>query len=140
MLRIRLARAGAKKRPFYHIVVADVRAPRDGRYRERLGFYNPVAQEGEIIRLEKDRISYWLSQGAQVSDRVHRLLAKEGLMPERIIPDQTKKNKPHAKALELKKAREEKLKAKAEAEAEEAAATESQEETAESVEETSVAS
>lgn len=75
MLAIRLARGGSKKRPFYHINVTDSRNSRDGRYIERLGFFNPVAAgQEERIRLDQDRISHWVSQGAQVSDRVAKLL------------------------------------------------------------------
>ncbi len=75
MVTIRLARAGAKKRPFYHIVAADSRSPRDGRYIERLGFFNPIASGREQkLKLEQARIDYWLSQGAQPSERVVRLI------------------------------------------------------------------
>lgn len=75
MVTIRLARAGAKKRPFYHIVVADSRSPRDGRFIERLGFYNPIAVGAEEkLRINNDRIEYWVSQGAQPSSAVSRLL------------------------------------------------------------------
>jgi len=75
MVRIRLSRGGATKRPFYHIVVTDRRNRRDGRYIERLGFFNPVAagQETEL-KLDLDRAEYWLAQGAQASDRVARLI------------------------------------------------------------------
>jgi len=75
MVTIRLARAGAKKRPFYHIVVTDSRSRRDGRYIERLGFYNPVAtgQEREL-ELDLERANYWLGQGAQLSERVSKLI------------------------------------------------------------------
>ena len=75
MVTIRLARTGAKKRPFYHIVVADSRRARDGRYIERVGFFNPIAVGGEEgLRIERDRIDHWISQGAQPSDRVAKLL------------------------------------------------------------------
>ena len=75
MVTIRLARAGAKKRPFYHIVVADSRAPRDGRYIERLGFYNPMpAGQDEALRFDRERIDYWLSQGARASARVAKII------------------------------------------------------------------
>ncbi len=75
MVTIRLARTGAKKRPFYHIVVADSRRARDGRYIERVGFFNPIAEGGEErLRIENDRIDHWISQGAQASDRVAKLL------------------------------------------------------------------
>lgn len=75
MVTIRLSRTGAKKRPFYHIVVADSRNPRDGRYIERLGFFNPIATGSEErLRLDQERITHWVSQGAQTSDRVAQLV------------------------------------------------------------------
>jgi small subunit ribosomal protein S16 len=75
MVAIRLARAGAKKRPFYHLVAADSRAPRNGRYIERLGFYNPLAAEGqEGMRLNLERIDYWVSVGGQLSERAGKLV------------------------------------------------------------------
>ncbi len=75
MVTIRMARGGAKKRPFYHIVVTDSRNRRDGRFIERLGFFNPVATEKEeAMRINRERVDYWLSQGAQASDRVASLL------------------------------------------------------------------
>lgn len=75
MVVIRLARAGAKKRPFYNIVVADQRCPRDGRYIEKIGFYNPIAAgKEEPIRINRERIEYWVSKGAQVSIRVAHIL------------------------------------------------------------------
>ncbi len=75
MVTIRLARAGAKKRPFYHIVVADSRRARDGRYIERVGFFNPIAVGGEeSLRIERARVDHWISKGAQPSDRVAKLL------------------------------------------------------------------
>jgi small subunit ribosomal protein S16 len=75
MVTIRLARGGAKKRPYYHVVVADSRKPRDGRFIERLGFFNPIAVEGEErVRLDTDRIAHWQSQGASTSAAVTRLL------------------------------------------------------------------
>lgn len=71
MVTIRLSRGGAKKRPFYSIVVQDSRKPRDGRFIERVGFYNPSAVGGEeALRLNQDRIDYWVGKGAQVSERV----------------------------------------------------------------------
>ncbi len=79
MVTIRLARGGSKNRPFYHIVVTDSRNSRDGRYIERLGFFNPFARGNEeTLRLEEERISYWKSVGAQPSDRVAKLL-KDGV-------------------------------------------------------------
>lgn len=78
MVTIRLARGGAKKRPFYHIVVTDSRSRRDSRYIERLGYYNPRAKGQEVrLNLENDRIDYWLGQGAQASERVAKLLKDE---------------------------------------------------------------
>lgn len=75
MVTIRLARGGAKKRPFYHLVVADSRRARDGRYIERLGFFNPVARGNEErIRVDIERINYWIGKGAQASGRVNQLL------------------------------------------------------------------
>ncbi len=75
MVTIRLARSGAKKRPFYHLVVADSRKPRDGRFIERLGFYNPIAVENEErLRIDRGRVDYWRSHGAQTSQAVRRLL------------------------------------------------------------------
>ena len=83
MLTIRLARAGAKKRPFFHITVADSRKPRDGRLVERVGYFNPISS-GKEVRLEinQERIDYWLSQGAQVSDRVLTLIKEKNETPE----------------------------------------------------------
>ncbi|MDH5232143.1 MAG: 30S ribosomal protein S16 [Gammaproteobacteria bacterium] len=75
MVSIRLARGGMKKRPFYHVVVTDSRNRRDGRYIERLGFYNPMPQgQEEGLRMDSERVDYWLSQGAQPSDRVAKLI------------------------------------------------------------------
>ncbi len=75
MVTIRLARTGAKKRPFFHIVVTDSRNARDGRYIERLGFFNPIARGGEErLRLDTARIDHWVSKGAQASQRVASLL------------------------------------------------------------------
>ena len=77
MVVIRLARGGAKKRPFYNVVVTDSRSRRDGNFIERVGFYNPKAPEGtESLRFAKDRMSYWQSQGAQLSDTVAKLLKR----------------------------------------------------------------
>lgn len=75
MVTIRLSRSGAKKKPFYHIVVTDSRKPRDGRFIERLGFFNPVANEKEeALRLNSERAEYWISKGAQTSERVAKLI------------------------------------------------------------------
>ena len=83
MLTIRLARAGAKKRPFYHVSVADSRMPRDGRFVERVGYYNPIASGQEVhLELDVERIDYWISKGAQPSDRVLNLLKQNKETPE----------------------------------------------------------
>ena len=75
MVTIRLARGGAKKRPFYHVVVTDSRNRRDGRYIERVGFFNPIASGGEVrLHLDQERLQHWLNQGAQTSDRVSSLI------------------------------------------------------------------
>jgi len=75
MVVIRLARGGAKKRPFYHIVVADSRNKRDGRYIERLGYFNPLARgQEQALKFNRERIDYWMSQGAQPSVRVAKLV------------------------------------------------------------------
>jgi small subunit ribosomal protein S16 len=77
MVKIRLSRGGAKKKPFYHIVVTDSRKARDGRNIERLGFFNPVARgQEERLRLDLDRVEYWTGVGAQVSDRVKTLVSE----------------------------------------------------------------
>ena len=79
MVTIRLSRGGAKKRPYYHVVVADSRRSRDGRFIERLGFFNPIAVEGqERMRIDTDRIAHWQSHGAQTSPAVRKLLKSAG--------------------------------------------------------------
>jgi small subunit ribosomal protein S16 len=93
-LKIRLARAGSKKRPYYHIVVADVRAPRDGRFIETVGAWNPtLPKDAERVKLDADRITHWLGHGAQPTDRVLRFLDQAGLAkrparsnPEKAVP------------------------------------------------------
>ena len=105
-LKIRLARAGAKKRPFYRIVVADSRAPRDGRFIEKIGTYNPLLPQdnGERVKLDTDKAREWLAKGAQPTDRVLRFLDAAGLMqrPARINPT---KAQPGKKAQERAAAR-----------------------------------
>ena len=122
-LRIRLSRGGAKKRPFYRIVIADSRSPRDGRFIERVGTYNPMVAKDhpERVVLKEERIRHWLGVGATPSDRVARFCASAGLieLPER--REQTKKPIPKAKAQERMKAAAEAAKAAAEAPAEAAA-------------------
>ena len=108
-LKIRLSRGGAKKRPFYRIVVADSRSPRDGRFIERLGTYNPmVAKDSENrITLKEERIKYWLSQGAKPSDRVARFLGHADIITLPVRHEQTKQHLPRAKTLERLKEEEE---------------------------------
>jgi small subunit ribosomal protein S16 len=116
-LRIRLTRGGAKKRPFYRIVVADSRSPRDGRFIEVVGTYNPqlASDDPERIALKEERLKYWLGVGADPSDRVASFCAKSGLMEPRPRREQPKKASPKAKAQERSKAAAEAARATAEA-------------------------
>ena len=100
-LKIRLARAGAKKRPFYRIVIADSRSPRDGRFIEIVGTYNPILPKGDEKRvtLEAERVQHWLSKGAQATDRVLRFLDAAGLA-KRAARNNPKKAIPGKKAQE----------------------------------------
>src|SRR5918912_3664507 len=99
-LKIRLARAGTKKRPFYHIVVADSRSPRDGRFIERLGHFNPLLpkEKTERLKLDLDKVKTWLDKGAQPTDRVMRFLDEAGVRkreprnnPEKAVPRKERK-------------------------------------------------
>ena len=101
-LKIRLARAGAKKRPYYHIVVADSRSPRDGRFIEQLGSYNPMlpAEHADRVRLKDERIRHWLSEGALATDRVAKFLGKAGLAPMPVFREQPVQSAPKKKAQE----------------------------------------
>ena len=101
-LKIRLARAGAKKRPYYHIVVADSRSPRDGRFIEKLGSYNPMlpAEHADRIRLQDEKIKEWIGQGALPTDRVAKFLGKAGIIPMPVFPEQPIQSKPKKKAQE----------------------------------------
>ncbi len=82
MVTIRLSRGGAKKRPFYHVVVADSRCRRDGKYIERIGFFNPIARGQEMrLRLDSERVQYWLGTGAKPSDRVASLIKESATQP-----------------------------------------------------------
>ena len=132
MLTIRLARSGAKKRPFYHISVADSRMPRDGRFVERVGYYNPIAS-GQEVRLEVDveRIDYWISKGAQPSERVLNLLKQNTETPEQTEKRLAAKEAKRIKKLALKVAAKEVEAAPAEEVAEEAPAEEAPAEEAE---------
>ncbi|WMT86945.1 30S ribosomal protein S16 [Pelagibacterium sp. 26DY04] len=127
-IKIRLARAGSKKRPYYHVVVADARSPRDGRVIERIGSYNPMLEKGDEKRvvIDTDRATHWLKNGAQPTDRVERFLDAAGLL-KREARNNPNKGKPGAKALERaeeKRAAEEAAKEAAAAPAEEAPAEE----------------
>jgi len=117
-VKIRLSRKGTKKRPFYHIVVANSRNARDGSFIEKVGTYNPMlAREDEKrITLVTDRIKYWLSQGAQTTDKIARFLSDAGITGKYVVnTKQTKKPLPKAKAQERAKALAEKLAAEEEA-------------------------
>ncbi|MBB4285994.1 30S ribosomal protein S16 [Roseospira goensis] len=116
-LKIRLARGGAKKRPVYRIVLADSRSPRDGRFIEKLGTYNPLLprEHEERVRLKEERIRHWMSNGAQPTDRVAKFLAEAGLMDARPRTEQTKKSQPKAKAQERLREAQERAAAAAEA-------------------------
>ena len=119
-LKIRLSRAGAKKRPFYRVVVADTRSPRDGRFLERLGTYDPMLPKDhpERVRLNEERIRHWLGVGARPSDRVARFLGAAEIIPMPAQRNNPQKAQPKAKALERQAARAEKAAAAAEAEPE----------------------
>ncbi len=119
-LKIRLARAGSKKRPYYHIVVADVRAPRDGRFIERIGSYNPMLPKDsdERVKLDEERTRHWLCVGAIPTDRVARFLDAADIL-KREARNNPKKGKPGKKALERAK---EKSQAETDSPKEEAAA------------------
>lgn len=127
-LKIRLARRGAKKSPFYHIVAADSRSARDGHYIEKLGFYNPMLDQGatDRVRLETDKIKEYLAKGAQPTERVARILGQAGVIEMPAIPNRPNKSAPGKKAQDRiaeKKQKEEDAKAAAE-EAKAAAAAE----------------
>lgn len=138
-IAIRLSRGGAKKRPYYRIVVSDVRSPRDGKYLEQIGTYNPVLAKDnpERVKLNEDRARYWLGVGAQPTDRVARFLDAAGIKeraarnnPKKAEPGEKAKERAEEKAAkiaeaeEAKRAAEEEAKAAAAAPAEEAAAEE----------------
>ena len=100
-LKIRLARGGAKKRPYYHIVVAEADSPRDGKFIERIGHFNPIlpSEHAERLKVNAERAKHWLSVGAQPTDRVARFLDKEGLM-KRATRHSPEKMKPRKKTQE----------------------------------------
>jgi small subunit ribosomal protein S16 len=118
-MKIRLARGGSKKRPFYRIVAADSRMPRDGRFIEKLGTYNPLLAKDneERVKMNMERVQYWLGEGAQPTDRIARMLEAAGVR-EKTERNNPKKGAPHKKAVD----RAEEKSAKAAAAAEAAAA------------------
>jgi small subunit ribosomal protein S16 len=125
-LKIRLSRGGAKKRPFYRIVVADSRSPRDGRYIEKIGTFNPLLPRDseDRIQLDTDRVKHWLSNGALPTDRVLRFLDAEGIMKRepRNNPEKAKPGKKRLEREETKRAAEEEKAAAAKEAAEQEAA------------------
>ncbi len=131
-MKIRLARGGSKKRPFYRIVAADSRMPRDGRYVEKLGTYNPLLPKDseERVKMDVERVQYWMSQGAQVTDRVSRFLEAAGVIeaktrnnPQKAVPGKKAQERAEEKAAKAAEAAEAAAEAEAPA-AEEAAAEE----------------
>ena len=134
--KIRLARGGSKKRPFYRIVVADERAPRDGNFIEKIGNFNPMVPKDhkERVMLSKERAEHWLKVGALPTERVQKILSELGMMEAPKITEKTKKHLPKAKAQERVKAKEEAAsKAAEDAKATEEAAKEAAEKPAEEV-------
>ncbi len=130
-LKIRMARRGTTNRPFYHIVAADSRKPRDGAYLEKLGTYNPLlpSDNPQRVTLEAERIKHWLSVGAQPSERIAKILSQNGLGKAPVITEKPKKSAPKKKAQERAEAKAEKeaaLKEAAAAPKEEAAPAEAQ--------------
>ena len=131
-MKIRLARGGSKKRPFYRIVAADSRMPRDGRYVEKLGTYNPLLPKDseERVKMNVERVQYWMGQGAQVTDRVSRFLEAAGVIeaktrnnPQKALPGKKAQERAEEKTAKAAEAAEEAAEAEAPA-AEEAAAEE----------------
>ena len=124
-MKIRLARAGSKKRPFYRVVAADSRMPRDGRFIEKLGTYNPLLPKDseDRVKMNMDRINYWLGEGAQPTDRISRMLEAAGVL-EKKERNNPKKAEPGQKAKDRVQEKADKLAAAEEAPAEEAPAEE----------------
>ena len=118
-VRIRLSRGGSKKRPFYKIVAADQRAPRDGRFIEKLGAYNPMLPQdhAERLVLDTEKVSAWLAKGAQPTERLQKMFAALGLCAAPKAVERPKKSAPKAKAVERMKEKAAKAAAAAEAEA-----------------------
>ncbi|KIC51940.1 30S ribosomal protein S16 [Tateyamaria sp. ANG-S1] len=127
-MKIRLARGGSKKRPFYRIVAADSRMPRDGRYIEKLGTYNPLLPKDseERVKMNMERVQYWLGQGAQPTDRISRMLEAAGVV-EKKDRNNPKKGEPGQKAKDRAEEKAAKAAEASEAPAEEAAAEETAE-------------
>ena len=119
-VRIRLSRGGSKKRPFYRVVVADARAPRDGRFIERLGSYNPMLPQDHADRfvVDQEKVKEWLAKGATPTERLEKMFANLGLIAKPALREQPKKSAPKAKAQERLKEKEEKAAAAAAASAE----------------------
>ncbi|WP_238365132.1 30S ribosomal protein S16 [Mesobacterium pallidum] len=115
-MKIRLARGGSKKRPFYRIVAADSRMPRDGRFIEKLGTYNPLLPKDseDRVKMDVERVQYWIGEGAQVTDRVSRMLEAAGVI-EKKTRSNPNKGTPGKKAQDRADAKAEKAKAAAEA-------------------------
>src|SRR5687767_12466429 len=122
-LKIRLSRGGTKKRPYYRIVVAEAAAPRDGRFVEKIGTYNPMVAKDhpDRMRLQEDRAKYWLSVGAQPTDRVARFLGAANIIPMPAMHERPLKSQPKQKTQERMKERAEREAARAAAAAEPAA-------------------
>ena len=122
-VKIRLARGGAKKKPYYYIVIANHTAPRDGRYIEQIGTFDPMLKKDDPnrVKLDVERAKYWLSVGAQATDRVARFLDANGLM-KRVASNNVEKMKPKKKAMERVAAKEKAVADKAKAAAEAPAA------------------
>lgn len=116
-VRIRLSRGGSKKHPYYRVVAADQRAPRDGRFIEKLGSYNPLLPQDhqERLVLDVEKVKAWIAKGAQPTDRLQKLFANLGICEAPATRNQPKKSAPKAKAMERIKEKEEKAKAAAEA-------------------------
>lgn len=119
-VRIRLSRGGSKKRPFYRIVAADQRAPRDGRFLEKLGTYNPMLPQdhAERVVVDAEKVQKWMANGAQPTERLAKLFANLGICAKPALKNQPVKSAPKAKALERLKEKEEKAAAAAAAAAE----------------------
>ena len=115
-IKLRLARGGSKKRPFYRIVAADSRMPRDGRYIERIGTYNPLLPKDseDRVKMDMERVQYWLGQGAQPTDRISRMLEAAGVLEKKERAN-LKKGTPGKKAQDRAEEKAEKARAAAEA-------------------------